>query len=226
MNKTINSGSFSTQKIELEDFRTGFEIAQEKNIDFALEKKAIEALKKAEEIYEINTICQEIRVEEKTTKKNEMNNMSDSDNLVVLKNIDSISEDAGIGDTVIIEGVKAIKPTKSGIFHENNGSTTTTTTLKNDRINPWRLGKITLEICKILNDCGGLTSIEIARKINKTNNYVTEYLLNLKKYGIVFRNNENWKWYFEPIDDDLRNSILYIIYNNKTTTKQKKMFCR
>ncbi len=77
-----------------------------------------------------------------------------------------------------------------------------------------------MDILELLNDCGGLSTIEIANRIDKTPKYISNYLYRLRDYGLINLNKNNWKWYITALDD----IIIYIIYkdNRKTTQQQHK----
>ncbi len=71
-----------------------------------------------------------------------------------------------------------------------------------------------------MHDCGGLSTIEIANRLDKTNNYLRPYIYRLRDYGLIALNKENWKWYITALDD----IIIYIIYksNSKVTEEKQK----
>ncbi len=99
-------------------------------------------------------------------------------------------------------------------------STGSTTTLELRQSNTqWnKIRGYSVEILKLLNDCGGLSTIEIANRIDKTPKYISNYLYRLRDYGLINLNKNNWKWYITALDD----IIIYIIYkDNRTTTQQQ-----
>ncbi len=99
-------------------------------------------------------------------------------------------------------------------------STGSTTTLELRQSNTqWnKIRGYSVEILKLLNDCGGLSTIEIANRIDKTPRYISNYLYRLRDYGLINLNKNNWKWYITALDD----IIIYIIYkDNRTTTQQQ-----
>ncbi len=72
-----------------------------------------------------------------------------------------------------------------------------------------------------------MTNREFCNRLGKKNNYVKQYLYRLANKGLIFRNNENWKWYLQDLDDDFYSDlekILDIIYkgNTKVTEKEQK----
>ncbi len=92
------------------------------------------------------------------------------------------------------------------------------------KVNLWRLSKFSIRILEILRDCGSVTNRDFCNKLGKNNNYVKQYLYNLRKYGLIYRNDENWKWYLHDLDNDFfveLDKILYVIYNGKTMVKEK-----
>ncbi len=101
-------------------------------------------------------------------------------------------------------------------------STGSTTTLELRQSNTqWnKIRGYSVDILELLNDCGGLSTIEIANRIGKTPRYISNYLYRLRDYGLINLNKNNWKWYITALDD----IIIYIIYkdNRKTTQQQHK----
>ncbi len=99
-------------------------------------------------------------------------------------------------------------------------STGSTTTLELRQSNTqWnKIRGYSVDILELLNDCGGLSIIEIANRIDKTPKYISNYLYRLRDYGLINLNKNNWKWYITALDD----IIIYIIYkDNRTTTQQQ-----
>ncbi len=99
-------------------------------------------------------------------------------------------------------------------------STGSTTTLELRQSNTqWnKIRGYSVDILELLNDCGGLSTIEIANRIDKTPKYISNYLYRLRDYGLINLNKNNWKWYITALDD----IIIYIIYNdNRNTTQQQ-----
>ncbi|WP_143311789.1 winged helix-turn-helix domain-containing protein [Candidatus Methanoperedens nitratireducens] len=100
-------------------------------------------------------------------------------------------------------------------------STTTPPRVKEEpKVNLWRLSEFSVRILEIIRDCGSATNRDLCDKLGKTNNYVKQYLYNLRKYGLIHRDNENWKWYLNDLDNDflLISIEYYILY---ITVKQK-----
>ncbi len=105
-------------------------------------------------------------------------------------------------------------------FEPQCTSTGNTTTLELRQSNTqWnKIRGFSVDILKLLNDCGGLSTIEIAARIDKTPRYISNYLYRLRDYGLINLNKNNWKWYITALDD----IIIYIIYkDNRTTTQQQ-----
>ncbi len=95
---------------------------------------------------------------------------------------------------------------------------TTTVELRQSNTQWNKIRGYSVEILKLLNDCGGLSTIEIANRIDKTPRYISNYLYRLRDYGLINLNKNNWKWYITALDD----IIIYIIYkDNRTTTQQQ-----
>ncbi len=99
----------------------------------------------------------------------------------------------------------------------SNGSTTTLE-LRQSNTQWNKIRGYSVEILKLLNDCGGLSTIEIAARIDKTPRYISNYLYRLRDYGLINLNKNNWKWYITALDD----IIIYIIYKDNTTTTQQQ----
>ncbi len=95
---------------------------------------------------------------------------------------------------------------------------TTTVELRQSNTQWNKIRGYSMEILKLLNDCGGLSTIEIANRIDKTPRYISNYLYRLRDYGLIGLNKNNWRWYITALDD----IIIYIIYkDNRTTTQQQ-----
>ncbi len=95
---------------------------------------------------------------------------------------------------------------------------TTTVELRQSNTQWNKIRGYSVEILKLLNDCGGLSTIEIAARIDKTPKYISNYLYRLRDYGLINLNKNNWKWYITALDD----IIIYIIYKDNTTTTQQQ----
>ena len=83
-------------------------------------------------------------------------------------------------------------------------------------MNPVKITGFSVVILELLNDCGALINNDIAQRLNKNPKYVLRYLYNLRDYGLIARNNENWKWYITTQDD----IIIYIIYKEERKKKE------
>ncbi len=106
-------------------------------------------------------------------------------------------------------------------YSTGTGTGSTTTLELRQSSTHWnKIRGYSVEILKLLNDCGGLSTIEIANRIDKTPKYTSNYLYRLRDYGLIALNKNNWKWYITALDD----IIIYIIYkdNRKTTQQQQK----
>ncbi len=106
-------------------------------------------------------------------------------------------------------------------FSTGTGTGSTTTLELRQSNTQWnKIRGYSVDILELLNDCGGLSTIEIANRIDKTPKYISNYLYRLRDYGLINLNKNNWKWYITALDD----IIIYIIYkdNTKTTQKQHK----
>ncbi len=99
-------------------------------------------------------------------------------------------------------------------------STGSTTTLELRQSNTqWnKIRGFSVDILELLNDCGGLTTIELANRLGKYPKYVTKYLYNLRRYGLINLNKNNWKWYITALDD----IIIYIIYKEERKKKEER----
>ncbi len=104
-------------------------------------------------------------------------------------------------------------------FSTGTGTGSTTTVELRQSNTQWnKIRGFSVEILELLNDCGGLSTIEIANRIDKTPKYTSNYLYRLRDYGLINLNKNNWKWYITALDD----IIIYIIYkDNRTTTQQQ-----
>ncbi len=102
-------------------------------------------------------------------------------------------------------------------FTTGSGTTTTLELRQSNR--QWnKIRGFSVDILELLNDCGGLSTIEIANRIDKTPKYTSNYLYRLRSYGLIDLNKNNWKWYITALND----IIIYIIYkDNRTTTQQQ-----
>ncbi len=114
---------------------------------------------------------------------------------------------------------------KSEILHNSNTTTTHQISQNKSKVRIDRLGKVSISILEIIRDMGAVTNRDLCTKLNKNNNYVKQYLYNLRDYGFIYRNNENWKWYLTELDNDFfvdLDNIIYNIYNGKTKVKEKE----
>ncbi len=104
-------------------------------------------------------------------------------------------------------------------FSTGTGTGSTTTLELRQSNTQWnKIRGFSVDILELLNDCGGLSTIEIANRIDKTPKYISNYLYRLRDYGLINLNKNNWKWYITALDD----IIIYIIYkDNRTTTQQQ-----
>ncbi len=85
------------------------------------------------------------------------------------------------------------------------------------------LSSFSVKILEIIRDNKGAANRDIIDKLGHTNTYISQYLYRLSNFGLVFRNQSDWKWYLlDPYPDFLKDldSILYIIYNINTTLTQ------
>ncbi len=105
-------------------------------------------------------------------------------------------------------------------FSTGTGTGSTTTVELRQSNTQWnKIRGYSVDILELLNDCGGLSTIEIAARIDKTPKYISNYLYRLRDYGLINLNKNNWKWYITALDD----IIIYIIYkDNRTTTQQQQ----
>lgn len=93
------------------------------------------------------------------------------------------------------------------------------------RVNLWRLSEFSIRILEILRDCGSATNRDFCNKLGKSNNYIKQYLYRLSKKGLIYRDNENWRWFLHELDNDFfveLDKILYIIYNGNTKVTDKE----
>ncbi len=201
MEKIRSSGS----TIARSGFKTGLDIAIEKGIDLKQELRAIEAFKK------IQSFLKQPEAENNVENSQEKKSIETIQNVQVVKPIQANKSE-----------IKKLE-----IFHENTGNTTTTTPevcQDKPKVKLYRLSDFSVKILEIIRDCGAVTSRDLRDKLNKNNRYVKNYLYNLRDYGFIYRNNENWKWYLCDLDNDFfvdLNSILYNIYKGQTKDKQR-----
>ncbi len=93
------------------------------------------------------------------------------------------------------------------------------------KVNLWRFSEFSIRILEILRDCGSATNRDFCNKLGKSNNYVKQYLYRLSNKGLIFRDNETWKWFLHDLDNDFfveLDKILYIIYNGNTKVTDKE----
>ncbi len=95
---------------------------------------------------------------------------------------------------------------------------TTTVELRQSNTQWNKIRGYSVEILKLLNDCGGLSTIELANRLGKYPKYVTKYLYNLRGYGLINLNKSDWKWYITALDD----IIIYIIYKEEGKKKEER----
>ncbi len=71
--------------------------------------------------------------------------------------------------------------------YSTSTSTGNTTTLELRQSNrQWnKIRGFSVDILELLNDCGGLSTIEIANRIDKTPKYTSNYLYRLRSYGLI-----------------------------------------
>ncbi len=104
-------------------------------------------------------------------------------------------------------------------FSTGTGTGSTTTVELRQSNTQWnKIRGYSVDILELLNDCGGLSTIEIANRIGKTPRYISNYLYRLRDYGLINLDKNNWKWYITALDD----IIIYIIYKDNTTTTQQQ----
>ncbi len=65
------------------------------------------------------------------------------------------------------------------------GSSTTTVELRQSNTQWNKIRGYSVDILELLNDCGGLSTIEIANRIGKTPRYISNYLYRLRDYGLI-----------------------------------------
>ena len=110
---------------------------------------------------------------------------------------------------------------KQILVSQSSGTATTTTLDLRQSNRQWnKIRGFSVDILELLNDCGALSTIEIANRLDKKRKYVNMYLCRLRDYDLITLNRNDWKWYITATDD----IILYIIYkdNRKTTERQQK----
>ncbi len=104
------------------------------------------------------------------------------------------------------------------VYQYESVSTTTTIDLRQSNRQWNKIRGISVEILELLNDCGGLSTIEIAHRLDKKQSYLRRYIYNLRNYGLIRLNQENWKWYISASDD----IIIYIIYKSERRVKEER----
>lgn len=107
----------------------------------------------------------------------------------------------------------------------SNKGTSTPTPPRNPEVTLWRLSGFSIKILEIIKDCKAATNREICGKLNKSNNYVKQYLYRLRNYGIIYRNPDNWKWILSDLDNGFFSEldhILYIKYNGNTKVTEQE----
>src|SRR3990172_2900458 len=108
---------------------------------------------------------------------------------------------------------------KQILVSQSSGSEITTTLDLRQSNRQWnKIRGFSADILELLNDCGALSTIEIANRLDKKQNYLRPYIYNLRNYGLIALNQENWKWYITASDD----IIIYIIYKSKRMVKEEK----
>jgi len=65
-------------------------------------------------------------------------------------------------------------------------------TITTTSFNPAKLSKTSLEIISFIYENGGATTTEIANKIGKPKNYLTRYIYNLKRLGLISKILKTW----------------------------------
>ncbi len=95
---------------------------------------------------------------------------------------------------------------------------TTTVELRQSNTQWNKIRGFSVDILELLNDCGGLSTIELANRLGKYPKYVTKYLYNLRSYGLINLNKNDWKWYITALDD----IIIYIIYKEERKKKEER----
>ncbi len=104
-------------------------------------------------------------------------------------------------------------------YSTGTGTGSTTTLELRQSNTQWnKIRGFSVDILELLNDCGGLTTIELANRLGKYPKYVTKYLYNLRSYGLINLNKNNWKWYITALDD----IIIYIIYKEERKKKEER----
>ncbi len=70
-------------------------------------------------------------------------------------------------------------------YSTGTGTGSTTTLELRQSNTQWnKIRGFSVDILELLNDCGGLTTIELANRLAKYPKYVTKYLYNLRSYGL------------------------------------------
>ncbi len=104
-------------------------------------------------------------------------------------------------------------------YSTGTGTGSTTTLELRQSNTQWnKIRGFSVDILELLNDCGGLSTIEIANRLAKYPKYVTKYLYNLRGYGLIQLNRDNWKWYITAAED----IIIYIIYKEERKKKEER----
>ncbi len=105
------------------------------------------------------------------------------------------------------------------LVSESTGCTTTIDLRQSNR--QWnKIRGFSVDILELLNDCGGLSTIEIADRLNKSDKYVWRYIYNLRNYELIRLNQDNWKWYISA-SDDIIIDIIYKVERNKKESRKK-----
>src|SRR3990172_8996017 len=109
---------------------------------------------------------------------------------------------------------------KQILVSQSSGTATTTTLDLRQSNRQWnKIRGFSADILELLNDCGAVSTIEIANRLDKKRKYVNMYLCRLRDYDLITLNRNDWKWYITATDD----IILYIIYkNNKMKLGKQK----
>ncbi len=147
--------------------------------------------------------------------------------IAIEKGIDIKQEVRAIQAFQAIKEIQVSKPELKKPDILQDSTTTPTPQIGQDKPNTRldRLSDFSIKILEIIKDMGAVTNRDLCTKLNKNNNYIKQYLYNLRDYGFIYRNNENWKWYLTELDNgffvDLDN-IIYNIYNGKTKVKEKE----
>ncbi len=100
---------------------------------------------------------------------------------------------------------------------ESTGSTTTIDLRQSNR--QWnKIRGFSVDILELLNDCGALSTIELADRLDKNIRYIRRYVFNLRDYGLITLDRNSWKWYISASDD----IIIYIIYKGERKEKERR----